>query len=95
MKSDGITAQIAEALRRAMCSVTYLDPGGIRAGSGAPDLLVGRAGKTYLLEVKMPKAKLNDNQVRWHREWRGVPVEIVHSVEEALRAVGLLQSEAA
>jgi hypothetical protein len=48
----------------------------------------------FLVEVKdgakPPSARqLTPDQERWHREWRG-PVAVVTSVDEALRAVGLL-----
>lgn len=74
------------ALRTAGCSVQSL----ASVGEGAPDILVGRAGLNYLLEVKTTAkaSKLNVTQEMWHRLWRGT-VTVVRSPEEALQAVGL------
>jgi len=49
---------------------------------------VGRAGINYLLEVKVPGAKLNSREAAWHAKWQG-QAEIVHGIAEALQAVGL------
>ena len=83
---DGNQAEIVKALRRAGCSVEYIKQ--------PVDLLVGRAGKTFILEVKRPKAKgqragkKTDDQVEFFESWRG-QVALVETVEEALKAVGL------
>lgn len=81
------------ALRSAGCSVDFW---GVL---GSPDLVVGRAGVTYLIEVKQPLGprggsgqdgqQLNDLQLAWHRKWRG-HVTVVRSVTEAFQVVGLL-----
>jgi hypothetical protein len=42
--------EIVDALRKAGATVTQLNE------KGVPDLLVGYAGRTYLLEVKVPEA---------------------------------------
>jgi hypothetical protein len=60
-----------------------------------PDLLVGRGGTNYLLEVKdgnkPPSAReLTPDELRWLHEWRGSAV-VVETVEEAMRAVGVLE----
>lgn len=57
------------------------------------DLLVGRAGQTFLLEVKDPakspsKRKLTPAQVVFNRDWRG-HFAVVTTVQEAFAAVGL------
>lgn len=57
-------------------------------GDGAPDLLCGRSGRTELLEVKTAKEKLRPVQEEWHRSWRGKPVHVVRTVEEAFAALG-------
>ena len=92
-RRDATEDAIVVALRSAGCSVAYW---GI---DGAPDLVVGRAGVTYLLEVKQPLGprggssqdgqQLNDLQLAWHRKWRG-HVTVVRSVTEAFQVVGLL-----
>jgi hypothetical protein len=59
-----------------------------------PDLLVGRQGRTYLLEVKdgrkPPSARqLTDEQLTWHGAWKGGTLAVVCDVESAIRAVSL------
>lgn len=52
-------------------------------GDGCPDLLVGYLGVLAVVEVKPGDAKekhqreLNENEVEWHRDWRGFPVFVV------------------
>lgn len=87
-RTDDNQAAIVKALRTAGATVQSL----ARIGGGCPDLLVGRRGKTLLLELKdgakPPSArKLTGDQVVWHRDWRGGPVEVVTSVAEAIAAI--------
>jgi hypothetical protein len=62
-----------------------------KVGGGCPDLLVAhpKAFANVMLEVKTAKGKLNIGQIEWHRRWCG-PVFVVRTLEDALRAVGLL-----
>lgn len=88
-RTDDNQAEIVRALRDVGCSVQPLHA----VGAGVPDLLVGRHGTTYLLEVKdgrkPPSARrLTRDEAAWHRNWRG-HVEVVTTPEEALRAVGV------
>lgn len=83
-KIDDNQPEIVEALRKVGASVQSL----AAAGKGVPDLLVSFRGVNYLLEVKMEKGKLTDDQVKWHQMWQA-PIYIVRSVEDALRAIGL------
>ena len=83
-KVDTVQAPIVEALRKVGCSVQSL----CIVGKGCPDLLVARAGKVYLMEVKTGNAKLTPDELMWHTTWRST-VWIVRSVQEALKAVGL------
>lgn len=76
--------EIAQALQAVGCSVQSLH----REGEGVPDLLVGRAQKNVLIEVKIGRGELNPIQVSWHRAWRG-QVAIARSVDEALRIAGV------
>lgn len=84
-KTDHNQAAIVEGLRALGCSVQNL----ASQGSGCPDLLVGRGGENFLLEVKNRKGRnrVSANQKAWHAAWRG-QVAIVRDVGEALRAVG-------
>lgn len=71
-------------------------------GKDVPDLLVGYRGATFLLEVKTAKAevldkrngrtyqrtgKLTAGQREWAARWRGGPVAVVHTPDEALATV--------
>ncbi len=87
-KIDANQKQIVEALRQAGCTVQSL----ATVGKGCPDLIVGRDGRNFLVEVKdgakVPSArKLTDDEKRWHENWSG-QVCIVENVDEALRLVG-------
>ena len=78
--------EIIAALEAVGCLVMDLSP----IGGGCPDLLVSFRDTLYLLEVKNPKTrgKLNKLQQAWHENWKGRPVSVVYSVEEALHAIG-------
>lgn len=85
---DDNQAAIVEALRAAGCSVLSI----ASIGAGAPDLAVGRGGKTYFLEVKdggkPPSARrLTADELKFHGSWVG-HITVVKSVAEALAAVG-------
>ena len=81
-KTDSNQRDIVAALLKSGCSVLDLS----RVGQGCPDLLVGRAGKCYLLEVKSLKGKLNPLQGEFHRAWNG-NIAIVRTPEEAVKAI--------
>jgi hypothetical protein len=96
-RRDANEIVIVEALRAIGCSVQQLDQGG-----GVPDLLVGRAGVTLLMEVKNPdnnkgaapggerrkgRGQLTPDQVKWFAAWRGSAIAEVVNVEEAIAAV--------
>ncbi len=88
---DDNHAAIVAALRAVGCAVQSL----AAVGKGCPDLVVGRRGQTFLLEVKdgakPPSArKLTPDEEEWHRAWCGVPVATVNSVREALAVVGVM-----
>jgi Holliday junction resolvase len=83
-KVDANQAEIVEALRKRGASVQSL----AAVGKGVPDLLVGYAGHTFLLEVKGANGKLTDDQKIWHAGWNG-QVAIVRTVKEALRVLKL------
>lgn len=87
---DANQPEIVEALRRAGCEVLHLH----MVGHGCPDILVGRHGVNYLLEIKdgaKPPSKrvLTEDEVKWHGKWGG-QVSVIASIEEAYRVVGLL-----
>ena len=85
---DDNHSAIVKALRAAGCSVQSL----ASIGRGCPDLLVGYAGRTLLVEVKAeagPRGGLahrlrNEDQERWAARWRGCPVRIARTPEGAV-----------
>ena len=90
-KVDENQAEIVAALRKCGCTVQSL----AAVGKGVPDLLVGRAGVNYLLEVKdgnKPKSArdLTPDELRWLHGWRGSAV-VVETVDEALKATGVTE----
>ena len=89
-RTDANQAAIVDALRKVGATVAITSG----AGNGLPDLLVGWRGETHLLEVKdgdkPPSAKrLTAAEKFFVDNWRGRPVAIVESPEDALRAIGL------
>lgn len=90
---DANHKEIVDALRGEGASVIDTS----RLGSGFPDLIVGHAGKTVLIEVKNPntqygRAGLNKNQLRWKEAWCGGPFSIVTDVESALRVLRVMEA---
>lgn len=85
-RTDANQAEIVKGLRAAGCTVISLH----RVGDGCPDLIVGRAGKNWLIEVKTEGRGLNEKQKTWHAWWAGQRA-IVTELEGALRVVGLLK----
>lgn len=86
---DGNHAEIVRALRDVGCAVADTS----RLGRGFPDLVVGRGGVNYLLEVKdgrqpPSKRQLTPDEATWHERWTG-QVATVATVDEALAAVGV------
>lgn len=81
-RRDDNETEIVTALESVGCSVYRLSQAGI------PDLLVGRAGVTYLLEVKQAKGALTDDQEIFFENWNGCAY-IVRTVEDALEVIGL------
>jgi len=92
-RRDEGEAAIVAALERVGCSVERLDAG----TGGLPDLLVMRAGKLFLLEVKSNAAAAKrkgvtaDRQALFRR--RGWPVHVVLTPADALRAVGFVDMQ--
>ena len=89
-KVDDNQNEIVQALRQTGgCQVLSL----AALGAGVPDLLCYRALHLYLLEIKdgrkpLSRQKLTPDQINFHRLW---PVHVVTSVDEALKAVGVIK----
>lgn len=84
-RRDANESEIVEALEKVGATVERLDT--------PADLLVGWHGprhlhrRNYLIEVKMPGARLTRAQERFHEAWRG-QICVVHNVYEALCVIG-------
>ena len=75
---------IVKALRDCGASVLSLS----NMGQGCPDLVVGKDGRNWLMEIKDPSRKpserrLTDDERVFHALWRG-QVCVVETAEEAL-----------
>lgn len=85
-KRDNTEPEIIDALTHAGYSVAQL------SGKGIPDLIVGcpKTRRTHLLEVKSKGGTLTAAQRDFIRSWRGSPVWVVQSGDEALDVVARL-----
>ena len=86
-RTDANQTKVVTALRRVGCSVAILSA----VGKGVPDILVGKGGKNYLMEIKdgekIPsKRKLTPDEKEFHESWRG-HVCIVESIDDALKII--------
>lgn len=75
---------IADVFRALGCSVFETD----RVGDGFPDLVVGLLGASHLVEVKNPgthygRQGLNAGQSAFASAWRGSPIVVITSEDEA------------
>lgn len=82
---DANQAAVVRAFREAGASVLHLHA----VGAGCPDLLIGIAGRDCLVEVKdgaksRRAQQLRESQVAFHRAWRGRPVAVITSAEDAV-----------
>lgn len=85
---DDNQARIVAVLRAIGCSVHDTSA----LGGGFPDLVVGRNGRNYLIELKdgdkpPSRQSLTGPEAVWHDGWKG-HVAIVNDAATALAAVG-------
>ncbi len=76
-KIDNNQTEIVNYLRACGFSVAITSS----AGDGFPDLVAGKHGVNYLVEVKGAKGKLTSKQVPFHDNWRG-QIMVVRCVED-------------
>ena len=81
-KRDANQAEIVKALESVGASVLDLAD----VGRGCPDLLVGYAGREWLMEIKTQHGELLPDQVDFIRTWHGA-VHVVRSIDEALAVI--------
>jgi Holliday junction resolvase len=80
--------EIVAALREAGATVVSL----AAMKHGCPDLLVGYAGETLLMEIKRDsKSRFTPDQLEFMAKWKGGAVSRVDSVDAAIRALGIIQ----
>jgi Holliday junction resolvase len=83
---DSNHKEIVKALRDAGATVVSL----AAMKHGCPDLLVGYAGETVLMEIKRDaKAKFTPDQLDFLSKWKGGAISRVDSVDAAIRALGI------
>jgi Holliday junction resolvase len=81
--------EIVEALRKAGATVVSL----AAMKHGCPDLLVGYAGETILIEVKRDaKSKFTPDQLEFLGKWRGGAICRIDSVDAAIRCLGIIRN---
>lgn len=96
-KVDQNQAEIVAALRAVGAGIQHLH----MIGQGCPDLLVGVMDRetgerrNYLFEIKdgtkKPSAQsLTPDEERWEENWPG-QYQVVRTVDEALRAIGVVE----
>ena len=86
-KTDANQASIVAVLRAVGATVVDLSA----VGKGCPDLLVGFRGATFLLEVKARKGRTTPDQDIFYAWWRGAPVAIVRTADDALATIGIAE----
>lgn len=79
-RRDTNHAEIRDGLRQ--CGFSVFDAGSV--GSDLPDLIVGAHGTTFLMEVKAFGGRVSSGQSRFAENWRGGPVNVVRTLEDAL-----------
>ncbi len=99
-KVDASHATVVKAFEAAGCSVAVIQS----SKAGLPDLVIGLAGRTHLVEVKpastrkdgkeSPQSSLRATQTAFAEKWRGSPVHLVHNATEALELANLLRMTA-
>lgn len=72
------------------CSVVDLH----KCGGGVPDLLVGCAGRSELVEVKTEEGQLRPNQITFNRDWRGNKVVVVRTRADVINHVQNIRERA-
>ena len=80
---DSNHADIVQAYEDCYCSVQDTHA----LGFGFPDLVVGIAGQTELVEIKTDHGRLEKSQIRFQRDWRGSKVTVVRSQADVINHV--------
>lgn len=91
-RTDATHREVVDALVACGCSVAPW-----RNLAGCPDVVVGVPGTpgAWLVEIKQAKGKLRASQLQWQAAWRGGPVVVLRSADEAIAWVRQLRQGAA
>lgn len=81
-KVDSNQAQIIADLKKIGVSVLNLS----RVGGGCPDILVGWQGKNILIEIKTAKGNLNDSQIEFFEQCKGLKF-VCKSINEIIEII--------
>jgi Holliday junction resolvase len=76
-KIDSNQSEIVNYLRACGFSVTITS----MVGAGFPDIVAGKHGVNYHIEIKDGKGKLTPAQIKYHDEWRG-QIMVVRCIED-------------
>lgn len=79
-RRDANHGEIVAAFQR--CGYSVLDLS--QVGGGCPDLLVGRRGRDYLIEVKSGSGRVSNEQCSWAQEWLGYAPRVVRTVDDVV-----------
>ena len=87
-KADGNQREIVCMFRKCGYSVAHTH----MVGKGFPDIVVGKHGINYLVEIKngaLPpnKRKLTDDEKNWHDHWLG-QVAVIESIDDVQKFHG-------
>ena len=82
-RTDANHAEIMQAFKKLGASVLDLS----RVGMGCPDLLIGVANTSALVEIKVGNAKFTPAQETFMVNWQGGTVSRIDSPEAAERLV--------
>jgi hypothetical protein len=85
-RRDKSEAPIVDVLKKLGWSVQALS---LR---DAPDLLLGKNKITLLAEVKTGTGKLKPGQQDWHDNWRGFPVVVLRTPDDAIKLTNKLHN---
>jgi hypothetical protein len=84
---DGNHAEIVKTYEAAYFQV--IDYTGV--GHGHPDIGIAFGRHIYRLrEIKLPDEELSDAQITFWNNWRGPPLQIIRSIDEALHDIAQL-----
>lgn len=86
-KADNNQPEIVKIFRDLGCSVQHLHT----IGKGCPDVLIGKDGQNFLIEIKngskhLSQKKLTKDEAEWHQKWRG-QVCIIESIDCAIEFI--------